>query len=375
MPIVVDTNGRSPFGSLRRWFLAADPIKRLCAWLTVAVCLIVIVVGSPPVYSLDSLYTDHLHHAYAAWALLNIGPEVFTTPIAQWEFGALRPFVNWPSLPYLYPFGSLLLFLPFGAVNNLGLLPAPAVNLAMVLTFGFGGVGAVWLLARTVRGTYHPVLAGAVLLVAVPLYVFWGMNGFFDTIAAAVALYGVLAYRQERDGVAMMALVGAISLHYRLWYLGPLAIVALVRYVRTQEWMIDRRVGVVGVLGGATTVSFVLSLPGFARLSETAQFNPSPIAVTTGLSPIVAGGLVCGLAVLAVVYRYESDLAALATVTLAVASVFVLTQWSPWYPILLTPVFGLVEHHRSHLTVAAGFYGLTLLVGYLVTNHSLLRVL
>jgi hypothetical protein len=51
-----------------------------------------------------------MHHAYAAWALLNIGPEVFTTPIEQWDFGALRPFINWDTLPYVYLLGSLFLF-------------------------------------------------------------------------------------------------------------------------------------------------------------------------------------------------------------------------------------------------------------------------
>ncbi|MGQ5515021.1 hypothetical protein ACUJ40_01845 [Halococcus saccharolyticus] len=372
---MIATAYRSLDRLFRRWFLAADPLKRVCAWLTVAVCVVAVVLGAPPTYSLDSLYTDHLHHAYAAWALLNIGPEVFTTPIDQWDFGALRPFVNWAALPYLYPFGSLLLFLPFGVVNNLGLLPASVVNLAMVITFGLGGVGATWLLARTLRESYRPVLVGGVLLVAAPLYVFWGLNGFFDSVAAAVALYGILAYRQGRDGVAMLALVSALSLHYRLWYLGPLAVVVTVRYVQARNWAVDWRLGLVGVLGGASVASFVLSIPGFTRLSETPQFNASPIAVTAGITPLVAATLVCGALVLMVVYRYESNPVTLATVTLAIVSMFVLTQWSPWYPILLTPVFGLVNHRRSHVTLVAGFYGVTLLLGFVAANHSLLRFL
>jgi hypothetical protein len=370
---VVDISHRWIPELVRRWLLAADPVERFCAWLAVVVCFVAVLFGTSPVHSLDPLYTDHLHHAYAAWALLNIGPEVFTTPIADWEFGALRPFVNWASLPYLYPFGSLVLFLPFGVVTNLGLLPASVVNLAMVLFFGLGGVGATWLLARALREVSHPLLVGSVLPVAAPLYVFWGLNGFFDTVAAAVALYGVLAYHRRRDAAAMLALVGAISLHYRLWYLGPLAVVAFVRYVRSRNWLVDWRLGLVAALGGGTVVSFVLSIPGFARLSETAQFNPSPVAVTTGLTPTVVVALACGLFVLAVVHRYESEPATLATVTLAVASVFALTQWSPWYPILLTPVLGLAEQRRSRIVLVAGFHGLTVLLGYVVANHPLLR--
>src|SRR5699024_6490278 len=97
-------------GIFRRWFLSSTLSRRVCAWLAVSIVLVVPLFDSPT-HSLDPLYDDHRRHAYAAWALLNIGTDIYTTPIAEWSFGALRPFITWPTVPSLYPIGSQLLFL------------------------------------------------------------------------------------------------------------------------------------------------------------------------------------------------------------------------------------------------------------------------
>jgi hypothetical protein len=344
---------------LRRWFLARDRKKRVVAWL--AVCVVLSVpLFKPPRYSLAPLYTDHMRHAYAAWALLNIGPEVFTTPIASWDFGASHPFDMWATLPHLYPIGSLILFLPFGVAINLELVPEPIVNMAMVMLFGVCGVVASWLLYRTLSESYRPVLLGAVLVIAVPSYVFWGLNGFFDTVAVVLALVGVRAYRHRNDGTAMVALVCALSLHYRLWYLGPLAVVAAARYWRTNG-VVDRQLGLVGVLGAGSLASFFLTVPGLLALTESPLFHENPIALTAGTPPKTLLALGSAVVVLAVVYRYESDPTALVTLTLAAASVFTVTQWLPWYPVLLTPTLALADRRQSHVALVIGFYLLTFL--------------
>jgi hypothetical protein len=344
---------------LRDWFLAPG-IQRVFAWLAVGVVLVV-PLFKPPRYSLAPLYTDHMRHAYAAWALLNIGPEVFTTPIAQWDFGASHPFVMWDTLPHLYPIGSLVLFLPFGVVINLGIVPEPLVNMAMIMLFGVGGVVGAWLLYRTLSESYEPALLGVVLLIVTPMYVFWGLNGFFDTFAVMLALYGVRAYRHDTDGTALVALVGALSLHYRLWYLGPLAVVVAVRYWQAQNWGIDWRLGFAGVLGGGSLASFFLTIPGLLALSKSPRFHANPIAVTTGVTPRTLVALGGAVALLAVVYRDESDPAAVASLALAVVSIFTLTQWFPWYPVLLTPTLALADRRLSHVALVVGFCLLTLL--------------
>ena len=88
-------------------------------------------------------------------------------PIAQWDFGALRPFISWASVPSLYPIGVQLLFMPFGLVNNTGLLPEGVVNMLMVMLLGIGGVSATWLLYRALSECYPKVL-----IVAGPLSIF-----------------------------------------------------------------------------------------------------------------------------------------------------------------------------------------------------------
>ena len=359
---------RSLAGMFRRWFLSSDLSRRVCAWLAVGVVLAVPLFNSPT-HSLDPLYTDHRRHAYAAWTLLNIGTDVYTTPIAQWSSGALRPFISWAPIPHLYPIGSLLLFLPFGVVNNIGLLPEAVVNASMTGLFGVAGVGVTWLLYQLLSESYSPVLVGSILVLAAPLSVFWGVNGFFDTVAAAMALYGVYAYRRENDGTALLALVGALSLHYRLWYLGPLALVVFVRYARAQEWVLDWRLGVAGVLGGASLISFILTIPGLMTLSNSSMLNENPMTVTTGLTPAILGALGGGLIVLAIIFKYEPNPDTLITLTLAVAMVFILTQWSPWYSVLLIPALALVERRPSQVALVVSFYWVVVILGVLSANR------
>lgn len=199
------------------------------------------------------------------------------------------------------------------------------------------------------------------MLIVAPAYVFWGLNGFFDTIAVALALFGVRAYRYENDGTALLALVGALSLHYRLWYLGPLALIIAVRYWQTQNYLIDWRLAFVGLLGAGSLASFFLTIPGLMALSESSRFEANPITLTAGVTPTVLLALGIAIVLLMMVYKYESDPAAVATLTLAVASVFTVTQWFPWYPILLTPTLALADRRPSHIALVMGFYLLTFL--------------
>jgi hypothetical protein len=359
---------RSLVEIFHRWFLSSNLSRWICVWLAVGVVLVVPLFSSPT-HSLNPLYTDHRRHTYAAWALLNIGTDIYTTPIAQWDFGALRPFISWAPIPSLYPIGSQVLFLPFGVVNNTGLLPEGVVNMLIVMLLGIGGVGAIWFLYRALSGSYPPVLIGIVLVLAGPLSVFWGLNGFFDTISTALALYGVLAYRQENYGTALLALVGALSLHYRLWYLGPLALLTAFRYAQAQEWVLDWRLGVAGVLGGASLVSFILTIPGLMTLSSSSMLNENPMTVMTGVTPAILGALGGGLILLAIVYKYEPNPETLITLTLAVAMVFVLTQWSPWYSVVLIPALALVERRPSQVTLVVSFYWAAVVLGILSANR------
>lgn len=352
---------RQSFGRiLRDWFLSPEYKKRAFAWLVVAVVLVVPLFKAPR-YSVAPLYTDHMRHAYAAWALLNIGPEVFTTPIAHWNFGASHPFVSWPTLPHLYPIGSLILFIPFGVLINLGVVPEPLVNMAMIMLFGVFGVVASWLLYDTLNDSYEPILLAIVLLMVVPSYIFWGLNGFFDTVAVTLALYGVRAYWRENNGTSMLALVGALSLHYRLWYLGPLALVVAWRYWRTHDTLLDWRLALVGVLGAGSFVSFFLTIPGLMSLSESPLVHPNPLSPTSALTPQLLLALGVAVVLLAVVYRYETNYLMMISLTLAVLSVFTFTQWMPWYPVLLTPTFALASRRPSRIALVGVFFLLTCL--------------
>src|SRR5699024_8026917 len=134
------------------------------------------------------------------------------------------------------------------------------------------------------------------------------------------------------------------------------------RYIRAQEWVIDWRVGVTSVLGGASLISFFLTIPGLLTLSESPMFNENPITLMTGVTTETLGALIGGLILLAIIYHYETKPDILITLTLAVAMVFVLTQWSPWYSVVLLPALGLVERRPSQIALVISFYLVAIIV-------------
>lgn len=343
---------------VRTWVLFGDPVRSACCWLALALVGSVFLFDAPR-YTLLGTYTDHMRHTYAAWSFLHLGFDVFTRPMGTWDVAAVAPFVTWPTLPHMYPFGSLLLFLPAALLVNLAVLAPATVYALLVAAFTGAGALATALLYRTLP--YPPGLAALATALAAMPYLFWGLNGFFDTVAVAIALVGVAAYRRADARPALFALVGALSMHYRLWYLGPLALAAAYRYWR--ERGVDGGFVAAGLLGGLSLASFALTLPAAARLSETDMFTENPVALTTGVTPETWVALAGAAALLGVLYTRERDPVALAALTLAVASVFALSQWVAWYPILLTPALALADRRASQVALVVGFLQVSVSLG------------
>ncbi|WP_254536202.1 hypothetical protein [Halomarina litorea] len=345
---------------LRTWVLFGDPTRSALCWLALALVGSVFLFDAPR-YTLLSTYTDHMRHTYAAWSFLHLGFGVYTQPMGTWDVAAVEPFVTWPTLPHMYPFGSLLLFLPAALLVNLSVL-APATTYALlVAAFTGAGTLAMALLYRTLP--YPPGLAALVTALAAMPYLFWGLNGFFDTVAVALALVGVAAHRREGERVSLFALIGALSLHFRLWYLGPLALATAWRYWR--ERGVDAAFVGALALGGLSLASFALTLPAAGRLGETEMFTENPVALTTGagITPETGVALAGAAVLLGVLYTRERDPVALAALTLAVASVFALSQWVAWYPILLTPALALADRRASQVALVVAFLQVSVSLG------------
>ncbi len=90
--------------------------------LSLAVWLVVLVINNNPFGTYENWYTDHVRHSYVSSLFLKDGLSVFNQPLdvlASHDSSAFM-FVTWPEMPHLYPIGSILLFLPFGALLQSG---------------------------------------------------------------------------------------------------------------------------------------------------------------------------------------------------------------------------------------------------------------
>ena len=313
-----------------------------------------------PLYTVEPMYTDHLRHEYSSWAFLHEGFDIFSSPLAEWSVSAENPHALWPPLPVIYPPGLMALFLPFGVASNVGALADPTVHMLMVIFFGVAAVAASFQLHRTLRSKYDPALAALLVVFGATLYMQWGLDGFVDPLVAGIALLGVYWADRGRHGAGLMALVTALSLHFRLWYLWPVVITLVLRGWRDMRpWQLVAS----GVLGAVSLGAFVLAAPAVSGLNDIPGIEPNRLALTDGASAGELAAVVAATALLVVVYVSDRDLAAVASIALLLVLVFAVDQWQAWYPILTTPVFALVRGRIAQAALVVAVLQLWLFLG------------
>lgn len=294
-------------------------------------------------------YTDHVRHEYAAWAFLKIGTRIWTDPLGDWNASGRFVHDLWSTVPHVHPPGSVMLFLPFGAATNLGVIPDEAVHVLMVVLFGAAAIAAAVALWRTLRPAYPPALAGVATALGGIELLRWGLNGFFDPLAVLVALGGILLLQRGRPGPAALVLALSLSLHYRLWYLVPVAVAAAIAHRR-----FDLRSGIASAVLGLSALPLIPLGSFLADLPVTAGFSPNPLYGELAVA-IVAAALMVLLAV--------SERRVVPVLATAAASVMILfnPQWQPWYAIAFLPLLPLVRTIPAQAALTVGWVQLALL--------------
>jgi len=308
-------------------------------------------------------YTDHVRHEYAAWAFLKIGTRIWTEPLGDWNASGLFVHDLWSSMPHVHPPGSVLLFLPYGAAVNFGVIPDEAVHVLMVAMFGAGAIAAAVALWLALRRVYPLALAGVVTALAGIELIHWGLNGFFDPLAVFTALGGILLLQRGRPGPAVLVLALSLSLHYRLWYLVPVAAAAAISHRR-----FDLRTGIASAVLGLSALP-LLPLGSFLRdLPVTAGFSPNPLY----------GELLAAVAAAAVMVLVAvSERSVVAVLATAAATVMILfnPQWQPWYAIAFLPLLPLVRSIPAQAALTVAWVQLALLSPEALELPALLRLL
>ena len=311
-----------------------------------------------PRYVVESGYTDHLRHAYAAWAFLHIGPRVFDTPIAEWHVAALHPHADfWPTLPEWYPPGLLVIFMPFGVVSNEGLLSDGRVAMLMVMLLGAAAVAASYALFRALRVNYEPALALLLGALGTIVFVDWALDGFVDPLAAGLAIAGLYWAERGSPGRGLLALCAALSIHFRLWYLWPAAIAIVVQHRRAiRPWQLAAS----AFLAAVSLAAFALAFPSRGKLGSVSVTDLNYLALKNGMNGERWVALVGAALLLVIVALSERRVTPVACVAIALGLVFGVNQWEAWYPALLFPLFLVVR--RPWAQAALVFAGLQLVV-------------
>jgi hypothetical protein len=287
----------------------------------------------PPHYTIEPDYTDHLKHAYDSWSFLQVGFDVFSEPVIEWEVRARHPHLLWEFWPHPYPIGAVLLFLPFGVASNLGWLPDLAVHWLMVT---FLGVAAVWAARRFTAQR----VGIAITIFVVGVFLHWGLNGFYDPLVAGLAVWAIDRYRRGDMSAAILLFTVALSLHYRLWYLAPLALAAAWNWYRQKGF--DWRLAVAGTTAALSLVTFTMTRSAYGTLAGGEGLSLVDRLSSGAPFAMIGFGLVT-----AAVAWWERSFLVTSTVALAAVIAFSTPQFHDWYIILLAPLFVLLDDARS----------------------------
>jgi hypothetical protein len=202
--------------------------------LSLVIWLSLLAVNSNPLATFENWYTDHVRHAYVSSLFLKDGLSVFSQPL-----GALASqdnsqfiFVTWPEMPHFYPIGSILLFLPFGALLQNGFNPVLVYKLEIALFSVFAHLCLYFFLKVFLRKDMHLTWKLIGVYIAYLTLVIYAANGMFDSIAFFFALIAVTMFlRGHYDGFFLFVGISFIIKYQAGVFLLPLIIIGVLKII------------------------------------------------------------------------------------------------------------------------------------------------
>lgn len=195
-------------------------------------------VNSYPYATFENWYTDHPRHSYVASLFVKDGLEVFSQPLGPLasQDGSSYKFVTWPEMPHLYPAGSILLFLPFGALLQNGFEPALIYKLQVVLFLVVAHVCMYFFLKNHLGKPMRLPLKLLGVYVTYVTLVIYAANGMFDSVAFLFATFAVAMFLVNRyDLFFLLTAVSTLFKYQTGIFLFPLIIVGLLQLAATNK--------------------------------------------------------------------------------------------------------------------------------------------
>lgn len=343
----------------------------------------VVSINPSPTATLTGSYTDHLNFETEAWFFLHRGFDVFKVPMGELAAvcHALRPHVTWAELPYDKTLGNLIVFIPFGAINNLGLLPEAVVNKLIVCLLILIAHIAMYYFIDELRKR-HAALAMNATLSAIfyMLLMYWSANGFSDAISILFIILAIRFLREKRNAASLLCYALSVFMHYRALYLFPLGIYALINLYRegklsltsllrasTSTRIIYSSTIVMGALTVYTAYLSFIKFP-YARIINEVYTSSGGIAH----NPLNPGSFspawaipVLAITCLVILYLVRAkELLTASTIFVAVLFFSLTPFFQVWYPLFLFPVPLIPKEQRSRVvTICWLLLSVSILVG------------
>ncbi len=254
--------------------------KRLLALVAVSlvVWLSLLAVNSNTLSSFENWYTDHARDPYVANLFLKDGFSVFNTPLGTLsnQDSSSYKFVTWPEMPHLYPLGSILLFLPFGALAQSGVDASLVYKLEIALFLVFAHACLFLFLNRFWKKDMHLFLKLVGIYIIYVSLVIYAADGMFDSVAFLFSLVALPMFLVERYDYFFLLVGASIFLKYQAGiFLLPLILFSVAMLVEKNRWSLLRNKAFVAgaVLMLVSAFTAYLSMPFLTQTKPQFIFN------------------------------------------------------------------------------------------------------
>ena len=328
--------------------------------LSLVLWLILLAVNTNPLATFNNWYTDHVRDSYVSSLFLKEGLSVFSQPLGTLASQDISHymFVTWPEMPHLYPFGSILLFLPFGTLLQNGLDTVLVYKLEIALFLIFAHICLYLFLSAYLKKNLNLFWKIAGLYIIYVSLVLYAAGGMFDSVAFLFALLAVTMFLSKRFDYFLLLIGVSIFFKYQAGiFLLPLIIVGLLKLLEKNDLgsFIRNKAVILGimllVISGFTAY---LSAPFMMQARKELVLNT--INAFASHSQITwnhqAAGILITLAVTLIYAAYmfnKNSFLSLSAIFLLLPS-FIMPYFQYWYiPYIF--VYALIPQRKKELEV------------------------
>jgi len=235
--------------------------------LSLSFWFFLLVLNTNSLASFENWYTDHARHSYSSTLFTKVGFSIFGTPLGKLSSSDISyyKFVTWPQMAYIYPLGSIFLFLPFGLLLQSGVNQIFVFKMEIALFLLFAHVCLYYFLERFWKKKMFPFLKLVVVYAMyIPLIVYTA-NGMYDAVPFLFSLIALDMYLTERNDLFLLFISVSVLFKYQaVLFLMPLIMMGLLKLLKRHPIFViikNKAVIAAAVLAGVAGITAIASAP------------------------------------------------------------------------------------------------------------------